>query len=93
VFWLSTVLVDPAAFGRDCRQLMAFLAERGIGTRPLWQPMHLSPAHRGARTVGGGVAEDLYARALSLPSSCGLTEEEKTAVRTAIIAASARSAA
>jgi dTDP-4-amino-4,6-dideoxygalactose transaminase len=93
VFWLSTVLVDSAAFGRDCRQLMAFLAERGIGTRPLWQPMHLSPAHRGARTVGGGVAEDLYARALSLPSSCGLTEEEKNAVRTAIIAASAESAA
>ncbi len=93
VFWLSTVLVDPQAFGRDCRQLMAFLAERGIGTRPLWQPMHLSQAHRGARAVGGGVAEDLYARALSLPSSCGLTEEEKNAVRAAIIAASARSAA
>ncbi len=93
VFWLSTVLVDPKAFGRDCRQLMAFLAERGIGTRPLWQPMHLSQAHRGARAVGGAVAENLYARALSLPSSCGLTEEEKNAVRAAIIAASASSAA
>jgi perosamine synthetase len=93
VFWLSTVLVDPATFGRDCRQLLTFLAGRGIGTRPLWQPLHLSPAHRGARSVGGGVAEDLYAKALSLPSSCGLTEEEKNAVRSAIIAASAISAA
>lgn len=93
VFWLSTVLVDAAAFGRDCRQLLAFLADRGIGTRPLWQPMHLSRAHRGARTVGGEVAEDLYTRALSLPSSCGLADAEKSAVRSAIIAASARSAA
>jgi len=93
VFWLSTVLVDPSSFGRDSRGLVAFLAERGIGTRPLWQPMHLSKAHRGARAIGGEVAEDLYARAVSLPSSCGLTEPEKTAVQAAIFAASAKSAA
>jgi dTDP-4-amino-4,6-dideoxygalactose transaminase len=63
---------------------MRRLEEQRIETRPLWQPLHASPAHRGAQVLGGEVAEALNARALSLPSSCGLTAAEQERVVAAI---------
>jgi perosamine synthetase len=80
VHWLSTVLVDPEAYGMDRHALGARLAGQGIETRPLWQPLHLSPAHAGAPALGGGVAERLQRNALSLPCSCGLTESDQERV-------------
>ncbi len=78
VFWLSTVLVEPEKFGMNCRQLCAALSAEGIQSRPLWEPMSRSAAHPGADFIhysageNKSVADDLYARALSLPSSVGL---------------------
>jgi len=79
-FWLYTVLLDSAQARLDSRALMRALAERGIQSRPLWQPLHLSPAHQGAQTVGGRVAEKLWREALSLPSSVGLSQEDQARV-------------
>ena len=80
--WLSTVLVDRDIYGLDSRELMDQLARKGIGSRPLWQPLHLSPAHRAGVEVLAAfpVAERLAANALSLPSSVGLREEEQARV-------------
>lgn len=80
IFWLYTVLVDGAAFGMDSRTLAARLAEAGIQTRPLWQPLHLSPAHAHARPAGCPVAKDIWLRALSLPSSVSLKPEDQARV-------------
>jgi hypothetical protein len=55
---VSTILVDPGTYGRDCRHLMAFLAE-AHPPRPLWQPMHSAPTIAGPGAVGCEVAEDL----------------------------------
>jgi perosamine synthetase len=82
--WLSTALVDPEAYGCDSRQLQQRLAGRGIESRPLWQPMHLSPAHPGAQSLSGEVAERLWNRALSLPSSPSMTYEQQGQVLAAI---------
>jgi perosamine synthetase len=71
-WWLFTVEVDPALCGLDARRLMRRLAERGIQTRPLWQPLHLSPVHADCQAVVRGRAERLWQRGLSLPSSVGL---------------------
>jgi perosamine synthetase len=83
-FWLFTVLVDAEAFGASSRALLRILAEQGIQTRPLWQPLHRSPAHHGARCVESGVAERLYRDALSLPSSVELTAEQLETVARAV---------
>ncbi|MBV9084507.1 MAG: LegC family aminotransferase [Acidobacteriaceae bacterium] len=72
-FWMYTVLVEPARDGRDSRELMRTLAASGIQSRPLWQPLHRSKAHSGSQVLGGEVAEALNAKALSLPSSVGLS--------------------
>jgi perosamine synthetase len=83
-YWLYTVLVNPDEFGMDSRQLLKVLEAQKIQTRPLWQPIHLSPAHRNSNSVSLPVAEDLVRRGLSLPCSVGLTEEDQDRVISAI---------
>lgn len=83
-WWLYTVLIDEREFGIDSRGLMQFLQDRGIQSRPLWQPIHLSPAYRGSQQTDCSVAESLNRRALSLPCSVGLTDAEQDRVLSAI---------
>ena len=86
-WWLCTVLVDDS--GRDAsqepkrdrgsRELIAHLAANGVIARPLWQPMHLSPAHETCHVPGQPacpVAERLYEQGVSLPSSVGITDAQ-----------------
>ena len=82
--WLFTVRIDPAAFGRSSRELLAALSAEGIQTRPLWQPMHRSAAHAGSPHADGEVADALCAECLSLPCSAGLTEPAQNRVTAAI---------
>jgi perosamine synthetase len=88
-FWLYTVLVDAAKFGLGSRGLMRCLGDLGIQSRPLWQPGHRSPAHRESVSPASPVAEDLHARALSLPSSVGLTAADQQRVIDAVLSARA----
>ena len=55
---------------------MCALDEKGIQTRPLWQPMHRSPAHAGAQAYRCEVSDRLNRDALSLPCSVGLKEAD-----------------
>jgi perosamine synthetase len=70
--WLSTILVDRDSFGMTSRDLLAELAASAVQSRPLWQPLHQSEAHKNSVSCGGEVAEMLNRDALSLPSSVGL---------------------
>lgn len=88
-FWLYTVLVDETKYGRSSRDLLKVLGGKNIQSRPLWQPMHRSPAHAGERAYGGEIADRLCRDALSLPSSVGLTMEDVDLVA-AVIRDSAR---
>lgn len=83
-WWLYTVLVEPQRYGMNSRQLLRRLAQRGIQTRPLWQPMHLSPVHQASAIEPCPVATELNLRAISLPSSVGLSEQEQQRVIAAI---------
>jgi perosamine synthetase len=79
VFWMFTVLLDESR-GLASRTLLKRFQERKIQTRPLWQPLHQSPAHAGAPAVASGVAERLYHHCLSLPCSVGLRPEDQERV-------------
>lgn len=87
IYWLSTVLVNESRFGLDCRELMRRLEAAGIQTRPLWQPMHKSPAHADCESFGCEVDDHLAAQALSLPSSTSLRDADQDRVIAAILAA------
>lgn len=66
--WLSAMLIDPQRFGADREVVRRALDAAGIESRPVWKPLHLQPAFRGARSIGGGVAAALFERGLCLPS-------------------------
>ncbi len=83
-WWLYTVLVDREAFGQGSRELLRSLADAGVESRPLWQPLNRSMAHEASRTDGCAVALQLHDDALSLPSSVGLTRSDQERVIEAI---------
>ncbi|HEU4585140.1 MAG TPA: aminotransferase class I/II-fold pyridoxal phosphate-dependent enzyme [Gemmatimonadaceae bacterium] len=74
--WLTTLTVDPRAFGATSTTLRQALETSNIEARPVWKPMHLQPVFRGFPSVGGAVSEDLFARGICLPSGSSLTEAE-----------------
>jgi dTDP-4-amino-4,6-dideoxygalactose transaminase len=78
--WLFTVRIDPARVGLDRRGMYELLAAEKIQARPLWQPMHLSPAHAGSQVLGGEVAHRLQQECLSLPCSVGLAPDDQARV-------------
>jgi pyridoxal phosphate-dependent aminotransferase EpsN len=74
--WLSCILIDPARFGCDREAIRLALQAENIESRPVWKPMHLQPVFTACDRVGGGVAEDLFARGLCLPSGSSLTDDQ-----------------
>lgn len=85
--WMYTLRVDAGRYGMDSRELLRRLRSSGIQTRPLWQPLHCSPAYPDAKCVGGGtVAERLNREGLSLPCSVGLTSQQQDRVIETLIA-------
>jgi perosamine synthetase len=80
IWWLYSVEVDAAIYGEDSRALLKRLAAAQIQARPLWQPMHQSPAHAAAPRRECPVADRLHRNVLSLPSSAGLTEADQQRV-------------
>jgi len=85
-YWMYTVLVDPLAFGISSRQLLKTLESQKIQTRPLWQPIHLSPAHAVKGAASLPVAEHLADHALSLPCSVNLSDHDQDRVIAAVVA-------
>jgi perosamine synthetase len=87
IFWLYTILVDEGRYGMSARDLIQELGARGIETRPLWQPMHRSPAHCHAEASSCETADWIHARAVSLPCSVGLTESDQDYVIASVVRA------
>lgn len=79
-FWLSTALFDEEITGIGSRDVLRGLERANIQARPLWQPIHLSPAHRDLPRVSLPVAERVNRRALSLPCSVDLQPEQQERV-------------
>ncbi|HKV49594.1 MAG TPA: LegC family aminotransferase [Gemmatimonadaceae bacterium] len=92
-FWMYTVLIDPKTVGADARALLRALGAAQIQSRPLWQPLHQSNAHRGAFGTDCSRAEFLHARALSLPCSVGLEPNAQSLVIEHLLHAASRAAA
>lgn len=75
--WLYTVLVDAK---RDRAKVIDGLRIHGVQARPIWTPLHGMPMFAGAPHLGTAVADDIFARAISLPSSVSITPEQQARV-------------
>lgn len=74
--WLTTLTIDPEAFGADREQVRLALEAANIEARPVWKPMHMQPVYAQYEAIGGAVAERLFRDGLCLPSGSQLTEAE-----------------
>jgi aminotransferase in exopolysaccharide biosynthesis len=70
-YWLQALLLDESAAGeRD--EILAATNAAGIGTRPLWTPMHKLAPYAAAPRMDLPIAESLARRIVNLPSSAHL---------------------
>jgi perosamine synthetase len=72
-YWLYTILLKEGATLAQRQAMIQELRDRGIGARGLWHPLHSLPPYRQERAYEIEQADRLYERAVSLPSSVGLT--------------------
>lgn len=86
IFWMYALKIEKEKTGIDCRSVLRHLDAQRIQTRPLWQPLHLSPAYAALPTRVCPVATQLYDEVLSLPCSIGLSEEDQNRVIAEILA-------
>ena len=63
------------------RELLTYLNERGVQSRPFWTPMHDLPMYEGLRYITtSNNARAVHATAISIPSSSGLTDDQLSEV-------------
>jgi len=82
--WLSCLTFDPKLGGIEREEIRLKLLEQQIETRPVWKPMHLQPVFCDRECFNNGVAEDLFAQGLCLPSGSNLTDQDLERVVTEI---------
>jgi dTDP-4-amino-4,6-dideoxygalactose transaminase len=85
--WLTCILVDPDAFGRDREAIRLALEAEDIESRALWKPMHLQPIYASHTVFGGDVSARIFERGLCLPSGTALTDEDQERIVDTLLAA------
>lgn len=80
--WLSCFTVDEKKLGVSRDDLLQALTTADIESRPVWKPMHIQAMFKDAASVGGFVAESLFASGLCLPSSSFLGDDQEQVIRT-----------
>lgn len=76
-YWSYSILLSDCPSMEERDRVIARLARLGIGTRPLFYPLHSMPAFRAfAGNRDFSVTDHLSARGLSLPSAVTLADRE-----------------
>jgi perosamine synthetase len=75
-FWLYALQIRKGKFRKSREELMSFLAEKGIETRPVWYLNHLQKPYRGCQAYKVERALELLESTLNIPSSIGLNDTE-----------------
>jgi UDP-N-acetylbacillosamine transaminase len=70
--WLTTLIFK----NKNPFEVIEKLKASNIESRPLWNPMHLQPLFKGAKSYLNGRSEKLFKKGICLPSGTTLTKEE-----------------
>lgn len=74
--WLTSIVVDSVLSGWTTTELMKYLEQCNIETRPLWKPMHRQPLFKDALYLSNGSSEYLFENGLTLPSGSAMSQDE-----------------
>lgn len=96
--WLTAITVDKETTGKTFMDVINYLNDMNIESRPVWKPMHLQPyfKERNAKyfTHGEGdnasVSDKLFNTGICLPSASAMTDEKQEYVIEAVKEAVAR---
>jgi dTDP-4-amino-4,6-dideoxygalactose transaminase len=86
-FWLYTPSLGPTVAHPTRDAVIGSLANEGIEARPIWTPLHRTKLWADAPFIGDGVADAIFERAFSLPSSSSLDDGRRRRVIEALQAA------
>ena len=76
--WLFNIVINSEKYGHTRDELMAYLQNNGVETRPFFIPLHTLPPFRDEslkRNEYLPVTDDLAAKGINLPTYTALTEE------------------
>lgn len=74
--WLNTILIEEDLYKEGMRdELMSYLKDKGIETRPMFYPIHTMPMYF-KQYVPLPVTENISKRGISLPSYPTMTDDE-----------------
>jgi dTDP-4-amino-4,6-dideoxygalactose transaminase len=83
-FWLTSILVDRQVLSWGPGELLQYLENYGIESRPLWKPMHLQPLYVNSHATLDGSSERLFLEGLALPSGSALDGNQWERIETTI---------
>ena len=83
--WLTAITVDKETTGKTFMDVINYLNDMNIESRPVWKPMHLQPyfMERNAKYFPHGEGDDasvsdkLFNTGICLPSASAMTDEEQ----------------
>ncbi len=81
--WLTTLTIDPQAWGGTVADLIDILGKGDIESRPVWKPLHLQPLYNRCLYYSHGsesVADQIFARGVCLPSGSNMLESDQERV-------------
>lgn len=90
--WLTAITVDKEATGKTFMDVINYLNDMNIESRPVWKPMHLQPYFMERNTKyfphgegdNASVSDILFNTGICLPSASAMTDEEQVYVIEAV---------
>jgi aminotransferase in exopolysaccharide biosynthesis len=74
--WMYQLLIDKRVYGKNKEELMQYLFENKIQSRPIWYLNHLQKPYKDCQTYKIEKADKLLEKTLNIPCSVNLKEED-----------------
>lgn len=75
-YWMYLLLIDKMVYGMDKEQLLHYLSDNKIQSRPIWYLNHLQKPYKNCQAYKIEKALELLDTALNIPCSVSLTAED-----------------
>ena len=74
--WMYALQVDKSKFGKDKEELIQYLKEYNIQSRPVWYLNHKQREYRNFQKYNMQISEKLFQNTLNIPCSVNLTKTD-----------------